>query len=127
VNAWEAVAGRLRFGYVDRWHAIKGKAQPSERVGRYVAGYTLGGKGKVPLEEAVRDPRMPSRSFHINRQLTAVSKATMRNARLNRRLNAAFEGKCTWPRLSEDELVAALWFRLRARCRQAPGCTRLDA
>jgi hypothetical protein len=57
---------------------------------------------------------MPSRTFHINRRLTAVSKATMRNARLNRRLNAAFEGKCSWPRLSEDELVAALWFRLRA-------------
>jgi hypothetical protein len=38
----------------------------------------------------------------------------MRNARLNRRLNAAFEAKCTWPRLSEDELAAALWFRLRA-------------
>jgi hypothetical protein len=114
VNAWEAVASRFWFGYVDRWHSIKDKAQPSERVGRYVAGYTLGGKGKVPLEQAVRDPRMPSCTFHINRQLTAVSKATMRNARLNRRLNASFEGKCPWPRLSEDELVAALWFRLRA-------------
>jgi hypothetical protein len=57
---------------------------------------------------------MPARTFHINRRLTAVSKATMRNARLNRRLNAAFQGKCAWPSLSEAELVAALWFRLRA-------------
>jgi hypothetical protein len=56
---------------------------------------------------------MPARTFHINRRLTAVSKATMRNARLNRRLNAAFQGKSSWPRLSEAELVAALWFRLR--------------
>jgi hypothetical protein len=38
----------------------------------------------------------------------------MRNARINRRLDAAFKGKCSWPRLSEAELVAALWFRLRA-------------
>jgi len=76
---------------VDRWERIESKAQPSERVGRYVAGYTLGGKGKVPLERAVRDPRMPARTFHIDRRLTAVSKATMRNARLNRRLNAAFK------------------------------------
>jgi hypothetical protein len=114
VNAWEAVASRFWFGYVDRWHATKDTAQPSEHVGRYVAGYTLGGRGKVPLEQAVRDPRMPSRTFHINRQLTAVSKATMRNARVNRRLDAALKGKCSWPRLSEAELVAALWFRLRA-------------
>jgi hypothetical protein len=114
VHAWEEIAGRFWFGYVDRWERIKRKAQPSERVGRYVAGYALGGKGKVPLDRAVRDRRMPSRTFHINRRLTAVSKATMRNARLNRRLNAAFEGKCTWPRLSEDELMAALWFRLKA-------------
>jgi len=88
--------------------------QPSEKVGRYVAGYTLGGKGKVPLERAIRDPRMPARTFHINRRLTAVSRATMRNARMNRRLDAAFKGKCAWPRLSEEELVAALWFRFRA-------------
>jgi hypothetical protein len=114
VHAWEEIAGRFWFGYVDRWERIEGKAQPSDRVGRYVAGYTLGGNGKVPLERAVRDPRMPARTFHINRRLTAVSNATMRNARLNRRLNAAFEGKCSWPRLPEDELVAALWFRLRA-------------
>jgi hypothetical protein len=114
VHAWEEIAGRFWFGYVDRWEHIKGKAQPSEQVGRYVAGYTLGGKGKVPLEQAVQDPRMPARTFHINRRLTAVSKATMRNARLNRRLNAAFQGKCAWPSLSEAELVAALWFRLRA-------------
>jgi len=114
VHAWEEVAGRFWFGYVDRWERIESKAQPSERVGRYVAGYTLGGNGKVPLEQAIRDPRMPARTFHINRRLTAVSKATMRNARLNRRLNAAFDGKCSWPRLSEDQLVAALWFRLRA-------------
>jgi hypothetical protein len=114
VDAWERIAPRFWFGYVDRWHRLKSRAQPSERVGRYVAGYTLGGKGKVPLERAVRDPRMPSRTFHINRRLTAVSKATMRNARLNRRLNACFDGKCAWPRLTQDELMAALWFRLRA-------------
>lgn len=113
VHAWEEIAGRFWFGYVDRWQRIEGKAQASEKVGRYVAGYTLGGEGKVPLERAVRDPRMPPRTFHINRQLTAISKATMRNARLNRRLNAAFQGKCGWPPLSKDELVAALWFRLR--------------
>jgi hypothetical protein len=35
---------------------------------------------------------MPARTFHINRRLTAESKATMRNARLNRRLNAALKG-----------------------------------
>ena len=114
VHAWEEIAGRFWFGYVDRWERIEGKAQASERVGRYVAGYTLGGTDKLPLARAVRDPRMPARTFHINRQLTAMSKATMRNARLNRRLNATFQGKCSWPRLSEDELVAALWFRLRA-------------
>jgi hypothetical protein len=114
VTAWEQLAGRFWFGYVDRWQKIESKAQPSERVGRYVAGYTLGGKGKVSLARAVRDPRMPPRTFHINRRLTAVSKATMRNARLNRRINAALDGKCPWPRLSDDELVAALWFRMRA-------------
>jgi hypothetical protein len=114
VHAWEEIAGRFWFAYVDRWEHIRGKAQPSEQVGRYVAGYTLGGTGKVPLERAVQDPRMPARTFHINQRLTAVSKATMRNARLNRRLNAAFQGKCPWPSLSEAELVAALWFRLRA-------------
>jgi hypothetical protein len=114
VQAWEEIAGRFWFGYVDRWERIESKAQASDRVGRYVAGYTLGGNGKVPLEQAVRDSRMPARTFHINRQLTAVSKATMRNARLNRRLSAAFQGKCAWPRLVENELVAALWFRLRA-------------
>jgi hypothetical protein len=113
VQAWEALAGQHWFGYVDRWERIKSKVQPSEKVGRYVAGYTLGGKDKVPLERAIRDPRMPARTFHINRRLTAVSRATMRNARLNRRLDAAFKGQCDWPRLSEEELVAALWFRFR--------------
>lgn len=113
VDAWEAIAGRFWFGYVDRWGSINDKAQPSERVGRYVAGYTLGGKGKVPLQHAVRDPRMPARTFHINRRLTAISRATMRNARLNRRLNACFRGECPWPRLTEDELFAALWFSQR--------------
>jgi hypothetical protein len=49
-----------------------------------------------------------ARTFHINRQLTAISKATMRNARLNRRINAAQQGKYPWPRLTQDELVAAL-------------------
>jgi hypothetical protein len=114
VQAWEELAGKHWFGYVDRWARIENKAQPSEKVGRYVAGYTLGGKGKVPLERAIRDPRMPARTFHINRRLTAVSHATMRNARLNRRLDAVFKGQCDWPRLSKEELVSALWFRFRA-------------
>jgi len=84
------------------------------KVGRYVAGYALGGKGKLPLERAVRDPRLPARTLHINRRLTADSKATMRNARLNRRLDAAFKGLCKWPRLTDEELLAALWFRFRS-------------
>jgi hypothetical protein len=113
VQAWEELAPRFWFGFVDRWQRIEGKAEPSEKVGRYVAGYTLGGKGKVPLERAVRDLRLPARTFHINRRLTAQSKATIRNARLNRRLDAASKGRCDWPRLTEEELLAALWFRFR--------------
>lgn len=97
-KAWEDLAGRFWFGFVNRWQRIEGKAEPSEKVGRYVAGYALGGKGKLPLERAVRDPRLPARTFHIKRRLTADSKATMRNARLNRRLDAAFKGLCKWPR-----------------------------
>jgi len=113
VTAWEELAPRFWFGNVDRWRSIARKAKPSEQVGRYVAGYTLGGKGKLPLETAVRDQRMPARTFHINRNLTGQSKATIRNARLNRRINAAQNGKCPWPKLDRDELLAALWFRLR--------------
>jgi hypothetical protein len=37
VQAWEEIAGRFWFGYVDRWERIESKAQPSDRVGRYVA------------------------------------------------------------------------------------------
>jgi hypothetical protein len=114
VAAWGKLATRFWFGHVDRWSYIRDKTQSSEKVGRYVAGYTLGGRGKVPLERAVRDPRMPARTFHISRKLTAVSKATIRNARLNRRINAAVEGKCSWPRLTQAELLDALWFRFRA-------------
>jgi hypothetical protein len=58
-EAWDELAGGHWFGYVDRWQRIEGKAQASEKVGRYVAGYTLSGRGKVPLERAIRDPRMP--------------------------------------------------------------------
>jgi hypothetical protein len=34
VHAWEEIAGRFWFGYVDRWERIESKAQPSDRVGR---------------------------------------------------------------------------------------------
>jgi hypothetical protein len=105
-EAWDELAGGHWFGYVDRWQRIEGKAQASEKVGRYVAGYTLSGRGKVPLERAIRDPRMPARTFHINRRLTAVSRATMRNAR-----------EPPAKRRVSGQMRLASIVRARARCR----------
>lgn len=113
VNAWRELAPRYWFGFVDGWGRISRTPASARKLGGYSAGYALGGKGKVPLSEAVKDTRLPSRTFHVNRKLTQATKVTMRNARLNRRIHAAQRGFCSWPKLSDDELRDVLRYQLR--------------
>lgn len=115
VNAWRELAPRFWFGFVDGWEAISRKPLSAQQLGMYTAGYAGGGKEKLYLSEAVKDPRLPSRTFHVNRKLTSATKKTMRNARLNRRLFAAREGLCPWPKLGEAEMKAALSFTIRGQ------------
>lgn len=112
VEAWRELAPRFWFGFVDGWERISKKPLRARQLGRYCAGYAFAGKEKLPLEQAVQDERLPSRTFQVNRELTAQTKITMRNARLNRRLHAARRGLCPWPTLSADKLRDALCYQL---------------
>ncbi len=117
VNAWRELAPRFWFGFVDGWEVISRKPLEARRLGMYTAGYAFGGDkgGKLPLHEAVKDMRLPSRTFHVNRRLTLATKKTMRNARLNRRIYAARQALCPWPTLCEAEMKAALSFMIRGQ------------
>jgi hypothetical protein len=114
-EAWRELAPQFWFGFVDGWDKISKKPLQAQQLGRYCAGYAFAGKDKLPLEQAVQDKRLPSRTFHVNRKLTSQTKITMRNARLNRRLDAAWKGLCPWPTLPADELRNALHYRARGR------------
>lgn len=118
IRSWEEIRQRFWFGFVDR----KPKVDTAQKLARYVAGYTLGGGGKLSLAEAAeRCDWLPTRTFHINRRLTQKTGATMRAARFNRRVEACFQGKCHWPVRSMDEWERALRFRLRGIFREHPG------
>src|SRR5918996_3454165 len=87
--------------YETRW--LDGRTPGLEPWGRYVVGYTMGGKGKVPLEHACGIPRyaLPDVSYqpapHGCEQGDDAKRAAQPSPQ------CGLWRKCAWPRLSEGE------------------------
>lgn len=76
---------RHGFGHVNGKFV---KPKPAREAAAYLSSYFLGGRGrKARLTEAVLNRELPRLPLHVSRQLTAVTRTTMRNKRRQRHLH----------------------------------------
>jgi hypothetical protein len=106
VDALRDLASRKGFGFVDGWHKIGRKFWPGEQAGAYLSSYFVRGRGlKAPITENVRAGDLPRLVVFVGRDLTRVSRCTMRNLRQVRKLWAWRAGFVEEHGLDESELL----------------------
>jgi len=109
VTALRDMAPRKGFGFVDGWHKIGRKFWPGEQAGAYLSSYFVRGRGrKAPITENVMAGDLPRLVVFVGRDLTRVSRCTMRNLRLVRKLWAWQAGLIESHGLPEGELMVVV-------------------
>ena len=109
VTALRDMAPRKGFGFVDGWHKIGRKFWPGEQAGAYLSSYFVRGRGrKAPITENVMAGDLPRLVVFVGRDLTRVSRCTMRNLRLVRKLWAWRAGLIESHGLPEGELMVVV-------------------
>ena len=116
ITALRELAPRCGFGFVDGWQKIGRKFWPGVQAAAYLSSYFAGGRGrKMAITENVLAGDLPRLVVFVGRDLTAATGCTVRSLRTARRLWAARNGLCDFPRLTLDE-----WLRAAAmlQCRR---------
>lgn len=115
VTALGELAPRYGFGFVDGWHKVGRKFWPGVQAAAYLSSYFAGGRGrKMAITENVLAGDLPRLVVFVGRDLTSETGCTMRSLRTARRLWAAREGLCDFPRLDlRDWLMAAAMLNRR--------------
>jgi hypothetical protein len=111
VDALARFSGEHGLGFVDRYnHALWRQRQyqgggQAERAARYLSKYV----SKERASEWLRE-KVGQRVFYVAPWLSRTAGASMRIARLERRMWASDHGYCERPRCTEEELEAAMKF-----------------
>ena len=100
---------------MDGWHKVGRKFWPGVQAAAYLSSYFAGGRGrKMAITENVLAGDLPRLVVFVGRDLTSETGCTMRSLRTARRLWAAREGLCDFPRLDlRDWLMAAAMLNRR--------------
>jgi len=111
VDALARFAAEHNLGFVDRYsHALGGQRQyqgagQAERAARYLSKYMSKERASDWLREKVGQ-----RVFYVAPWLSRAAGASMRIARLGRRIWASDHGYCERPRCTGEELEAVMRF-----------------
>jgi hypothetical protein len=111
VNALDRFAAEHYLGFVDRYnHALWKQRQyqgpgQAERAARYLSKYVSKERAADWLRE-----KAGQRVFYVAPWLSRTAGASMRIARLGRRLWASKHGYCERPRCTDEELEAVMRF-----------------
>jgi hypothetical protein len=108
VTALGELAPRYGFGFVDGWHKVGRKLWPGVLAAAYLASYFAGG-GPQDVDHGERARWRPTAARRVRRtRLDVANGLHDAESETARRLWAAREGLCEFPRLDlRDWLMAA--------------------
>jgi hypothetical protein len=86
VDALREMAPSYGFGFVDGWHKISRRFWPGEQAAFYLSSYFVSAGRKAAITQNVLAGDLPRVVVFVSRDLTAVTRCTMRNLRLGRRV-----------------------------------------